>query len=808
MPNCIVLVGVRGCGKSSLGLMASSMLEYVYVDAERCVSECLHMTDSEYLQSHTTEEYQELEYRLIVSAVEEQIAKKQNMVVVLPAIAIENQPLLDYFVWQIATPYLIHIVREEAKVLEYLEYSEPFEKGKELLRKMLPRYSAVANYVYFNMHSDPSFIENKYIIIRDRQTKFPTLALKAAELDFVSYLEFLTGIERRVHTNLSFRNKYTTAIQVNFPNLHIQDILYNASDVVAGCDAVDLQIDAIALMESGSLNDIEDQISRLVANIRRGAELPIIFNLQNSLTDIYQFMQTRHQAKSDEKFDIMDFHVFYLNFLGIATRLGLAYVALDLSLCCNGVKYSSEGTRDDIMVTNDTTNEMVTLVKDFLRKCGKTIVMGIYHSLDPKIWDSNYGGVKIMEFAHELGITMMRITSKALDLTDNLKCWNFIKYMMTEYPDILLTAFNTGELGKLSKILNRVLTPVHIDLNKDLNIPIESNDWIVNSDVQRSLFRAFIVPGSSFHVTGANSSNNLMPAVHQQTYSELGLPHSFSSYESTSISGLAALIKSPNFGGASILPPFTREALHFADSTSTHARAIGFVNTLVTERHWTNPTKLVRIKGYNTDWIVVSQILRSSLSPVNTAIREKTALIIGSCGVSRASIYALIRLNYKNVLVYDTKYTTAKTIADEFNNLQETTNGNSFKTTNVIALTKKSFNQVELAEGCAYPVVIIEGKCTADPKTGKPPLAIEIPSGWFKNETGGVAMQTSIDLLISPMLDTAFELQDKGWIGACGLNYLYCQSCAQFELFVNKPAPRHLMKKFLLDVYQKSTRSL
>ncbi|CAH2352339.1 hypothetical protein CLIB1423_06S04148 [[Candida] railenensis] len=878
MSNCIFLIGVRGCGKSTLGLMASVLLDYTYIDLEQCVLSETGMPDNIYLQSHTIDEYQKLQFELIYKSIAEirqrsaepEPGKKTHFnVFVLPAVFIENPALVEYFLEE-DYPYVIHIEREEIKILEYLEYNDSFEAGTKIIRQKYSKYRTFSKYAFFNLHSDSADAEYGSITPKRYRMALKTISLKATERDFIHFLFNILGIKATGHvtssshlTNLT--NKYSTAIQMDYPNVHLQDILYNLNDAIAGADTIEIKVDLVALIKLG-LDDMETYLNRFVETLRRYSfGRHTILSMKNSLSELNEFL-IEYSSTIGMSYESQDLSIFYLSFLNIAKRLGIKFVVLDLELVFpsllndNDTAFSTpvnssdhnrndknvassvtnnnhndslknvdiDNKRDnsriapyrsssirttnninDIIITNDNTNENRVLVKEFLDNMGGcTIVIGKYHSENnSSFWDSHLGGLQIMEYANEVGIPMARLTTNATSIPDNLKCWNFTQYMNTEYPSILLTAFNTGELGKLSKILNRVLTPVHTDLSGASGSGSENAENLRNYDVQRSLHRAFFVPSYNFYVVGSNVSHIMLPAIHNGVYNRLGLPHKCSTFECTNILSLKNLIESPNFGGATIHDPFTEDVFNYVDEVSEHARKIGSVNLVLAERLFLNPAKVVKTVGYNTDWLTITVIAKGALSPVNCAAKTRTALIFGAGGVSRASIYAMILFGYEKIMIFHKDYSLAAHVAEHFNKQSPFNIGNhaEYRHFEIVPITENDLFLGTLPNGYQYPNMIINGDPMIDPKSGEL-FSIDLPIVWFSSETGGVVLETTYDPIETPLIYTSGVLFDRGWLPANGLNYVLSESCLEFEFFVNKPAPRSYFKSMTLGVYN-STRS-
>ncbi|KAL7666708.1 hypothetical protein ABC855_g368 [[Candida] zeylanoides] len=877
----IFMIGVRGCGKSTLGLMASFLFKCRYVDAEQCVANYTGVSDSIYLQNHTIEEYQQLELALVKGLIAQARQQQQQQraagevspdprqrftIFVLPAVMIENAQLVAYFERE-SFPYVITIEREEAKILDYLDYNDSYDTGAKILRRKFAKYRRLSTFSYFNMFTTSSFVEYCSITSRLEQLSFGPIVLKATEKDFNVFISSILGpsvtppVVRTAHL-LDLRNKWSTALQFDYPSVHLQDTLYNLSDVIAGCDVLEICIDLIGLVELGH-QDIETYLSRFVATLRRFSfGERAVLSIKNSLEELDAFLASYYPTIGIPYVSPVDLAMFYLDFLSTARRLGLSFVVLDLELCfphthkayppsetslkrahvsssssssssdstagstghdnspisratsagrdslVPRAKATMTDTKHNIILTDDHASDVLALVRDFLDKTGHTTVIGKYHCTDdPHFWDSPHGGLRIMKFADKHGITMVRLTSRAVSVVDNLSCTNFCRSARKEYPDILVTAFNVGELGKLSKLLNRVLTPVHFDLNQfdaasKSPHAMSPADRLQFRDLQKSLYRAFLVPSFQFLVVGNSGERHIEPAVHNRVFWKLGLPHKCLRVQPESTQQLVELVRAANFGGCTFTPPLATTTFGFADVVSPAARSIGAVDTLTTERSWKDPTHTLSVGAHNIDWVVFSLLARSTESPVNYSNRYRTALVLGAGGRSRSAIYALITLGYDKIMVHHPDFALAMACADHFNHQSPLTCASGeLKHFVVYAVADHHVASATLPQGFPYPtaivnadIILVEGK----------PILVELPPMWFSSTSGGSYIDTCIDPLTTPGLSLATRMIPHGWVVANGLNYAVTALAVQFEFFVRKPAPRPFIKKMFLESYLSS----
>ena len=107
--------------------------------------------------------------------------------------------------------------------------------------------------------------------------------------------------------------------------------------------------------------------------------------------------------------------------------------------------------------------------------------------------------------------------------------------------------------------------------------------------------------------------------MHNAAYRALGMGHSYGTHSSDTLDEFRRLSQEPEFGGAAVVQPFKIRILPLLARMSSHARAIGSVNTIAPVRELLSDgsipheeTLLTRLNrsgpvkalyGDNTDWI-------------------------------------------------------------------------------------------------------------------------------------------------------------------------------------------------------------
>jgi shikimate dehydrogenase len=160
---------------------------------------------------------------------------------------------------------------------------------------------------------------------------------------------------------------------------------------------------------------------------------------------------------------------------------------------------------------------------------------------------------------------------------------------------------------------------------------------------------------------GEGIGESLTPAMHMTEGEHLGLEYLYELFDISSETfdqaGLAAFIRglqAAGFDGLNVTHPYKQRVIDLVDALSDEARAIGAVNLIVF-----GPDGAV---GHNTDWtgFAASLIGQLDLDP------EERVLQLGAGGAGAATVYALLRLGVRQVMVYDLDVARAQDLAARY----------------------------------------------------------------------------------------------------------------------------------------------
>ena len=675
---------------------------------------------------------------------------------------------------------IVHVIRDAQSIQNYLNID--LATVKDMVHSAESLYRTCSNLEFYNASNDTSSqdAERENSSSGTSRHMAPRLILKKTERCFLNFLSYGTNIQDSPALDRVFplsqvqphSRPHTCAMSLPANDLAHSDVDVEKFD--EGVDAFELRV------QSGgtSLNDI----SKAVAKLRRCTIVPMIYHVCRIDTG------SEHSS-----------HSRYLHRVNHGIRLASAYATLDLEL-------------------PDT--ELSTI----LHGKGKTKLIADLHVPDTvlKNWLDDFW-IDQYQRAQRLGFDLVRFSRAANSMEDNFQI-QVLRSRISELPGphLPLIAHNTGLLGRTSACLNPVLQPVtHADWPGSGN---GNSPYTTAIDTTKALFSSFVFEPLNFYILGASSAYSLSPVMHNAAYRACGMSHHYSTFQTSHLNELRTLINDPRFGGCSISLPFKLEVINLMHSISSHAKAIGAINTVIALRevdgristpddlaYWKARNRAGPVKalyGENTDWIGIRACVRRGLSPANAVSPRTTVLIVGAGGMARAAVYGMLQLGVRNVVIFNrTKSNAEKLMVHYQRLLEDKAKGRpSPLTMSVSNDLPVRFSIIDTAdqawpEGYQQPTIIVS--CIPTHRIGdNPSPEFTLPESWLQSPTGGVVMEVAYRNIRTPLLQQIRGKAAQGWITMDGLDLLPDQAFAQFELFTGKRAPRRLMRGEVLKGYR------
>lgn len=724
----IIVIGVRGVGKSSLGFLAASAYSRRLIESERAFADATGSSSTAFRKLQGTVEYHKKHSEVLRDLL---AANDKNAVIVCTFSDLENDgaKLIQSFA---KTHPVIYVMRDPRSIQSYLRVWST-ERIEDLIRASEPLLRSCSNYEFFNLSET---IEQQARethlgdVVQARASQGPTLTLKKTEHDFLKLLRNVIGDLARSRSHQSAyplsqtsveKLEYTSAVVLKAEDIIDQDIDLDGAQI--GADAVELCLTTTPTGTGRRKSDRQSCVnlaSEAFAILKRSTILPIIVSVSKGPP-----MERQQQISKDELLD----HCF---------RLGPDYCTLDLT---------GDGAH----------------IRRLMLNKGRTKIIGHYAiNSGPAIESRGADLLEIYERARRLGCDLVKITAPAQSFADNFTMIAFQQKISASHGENQpgLIAYCTGSAGRTSMCFNSILTSVSPLHNPNLMSRQARNDPAVQISAKErnfALFSSFIHEPLRFLIYGANVSFSLSPAMHNAAYEACGMPHSYRTHSASDLDDFLTLVREPDFGGAAIVQPFKTTALPLIDVLSPHAKAIGALNTvipirdpaviktasddhsIVRNRNKTGP--VIALYGDNTDWIGIRACIRRGLSPANTVRPQSTGLVCGAGGMARAAIYAMISLGVQTIFVCNRTRERTEFLAEHYNRLikanaiVELSPANA-ATTSVVALS--SF-ETEWPKNARHPTMIVS--CIPTQTANDQPTDFTLPKDWLNSRTGGVVVE-------------------------------------------------------------------
>lgn len=797
-----VLISVRGTGRTTLGLLAASSLGFRLIDTDTIFQQTVGLSRRAYASKHGYSDCRAQELKLLEDVL---VQSPTRSVIVCGPICVDGsgQALLRTFA---KDHPVIYILRDSEGISQHLKCPATTVSG--IVEAGTPTFRSLSNFEFFNL-ADSRANQRYNGCEPSLPSQIPTLALKEVQKDFLHLVYSIQGhaaawtAQARTPTALAAleRKLYTYALQLPLQQAPQMASILRQRDCLI--DAIEFRVD-ISTVSGTSLSfdhSAASHITKCFWLIRNTSRLPLIFHILPPSGSPRASYDTSDPANAVD---------LYCQVAHFALRLVPEYLTVDLGF----------GN---------------ALVESIIVAKGHTKIIGNYHDSNANTigWRDEHR-ISLVIQAQDLGCDLVRISQPALSEADNLEAQRFLRTVRESIGSRTpVIAYNTGHLGRKSRVLNPILSPVVSTLCTASTFSRHQDEegLFTVQEAQNALYSSFTLEPMRFGIFGRGIFFSLSPAMQGAAFRYSAMPHTYQAFDSSSLQNLALFVKSTNFGGASITSPFKQEIIPLIDFLSPDAQAIGAVNTVIPLRSVgdnalldrTSRGPVLALYGENTDWIGVHTMVRRNLSPVNAVKPWTSSLVLGAGGMAHATVYSLIRLGVQNIWIWNRTLAHAKTLAARYNGKrysvprpdmvflhesQERQEDKYFGPANVRVV--ETLNE-DWEASFRLPTIIVS--CIPSPD-------IDIPLSWLSSKTGGVVVEVSpgyfyvyayrsrapvltglqlaYDRLETPLLKQVRELGRHEWIRVHGLHVLPEQGIAQFELFTGRKAPEKLMRTDML----------
>ncbi|RDW64296.1 repressor protein [Aspergillus mulundensis] len=757
----LVLIGIRGCGKRSLGFIAATALKRRFITEDHYFKEVTGLSRHEYLKQYGSQEFQQRDIEVLKLMLD----NHRSRCVIECGLGSLTRPVQEYLRQYSLTNPVVYIARDMGPIQKLLGLDD---QAAKLLGEGDPLHRNCSNFEYYNTEDRSSFAAQPDEEAQDRRSVGYSFKLKEAKEDFTRFVRFVTGTDVGhssydspfvlLETPPELRS-YTYAIFVRSSDLI--DNRVKLLELESGGDAIELCVDCWS-------PEMAMTVSNQVSVLRRNTHAPIILSV-----DSHALRVTGNQCSEQRR-------NLYSQIVEHCLRLAVEYLVVDL-------------------------DQDHAFIDEVIRNRGMTKIIGqrIFEPSSGVAWD-NEECLSAYLNAAGLGCQLVRILRVATEREDNTaiaKFTNKIEMLPGDHPPII--AFNIGSLGRTSQVFNSILTSVsHSAI--DRRSRNERDPQILARDAVQALFQSYVLDPLQFYILGGSVAYSLSPAMYNAAFNHCGMDHTYSIPEKPTLAALDQLGRDPNFGGASIVQPWRVQVFQKLAAKSRHAEAIGAINTIMplrgqsdgimfplqeqaSRRHLAGP--VLGWYGENTDWVGIMTCINRNLSPRNAISPSRTTgLVIGAGGMGRAAIYAMLRLGCRKIFIYNRTLSRAERVARHFNSWAASQVGS----TEVVYVLQSLHD--DWPDAC--PPCIIASCVPADPDGDEPPANFEMPMQWLGSPTGGVVLEFAYKPLETPLLRQMRLFRSemgRPWVLVDGLDNVAEQAIAQFEILTGRKAPRRLM---------------
>jgi pentafunctional AROM polypeptide len=392
----VILIGMRGSGKTHIGMLASAALSRPFIDADDFFESKHNIGVREFVRTNGWPAFRAAETENMKEIIQE---AGSGHVISMGGGIVETPEAREILKKYGKTGPVVHIARDIDDIISYLgeetarpAYGEPVI---DVYRRREPWFAGCANYDFIN---DPDLAGGE-----------------ATNAEIARFFKHVTGQPNLAESVALGKRSYFVAL--TYPDL--TPALRYIPDLTTGVDAVELRVDLLRAPDAlGAILSLA-YVTAQVAALRRATSLPIIFTVRT----VAQGGAFPDNAETDA-----------FELLGLALRLGVEYV--DVEIC------ASE-----------------KLITDLASRKGFSQIVASWHDWSGKMkWNEDVVRSKYA-LASRLG-DIVKIVGKANTLQDNFALYDFVAKANAQPGAKPIIAINMGVEGQMSRILNATLSPV------------------------------------------------------------------------------------------------------------------------------------------------------------------------------------------------------------------------------------------------------------------------------------------------------------------------------------------------------------
>ncbi|KAJ3416680.1 3-dehydroquinate dehydratase (3-dehydroquinase) [Chytridiales sp. JEL 0842] len=754
----VVLIGMRGAGKTHMGQALARSLSRTFVDMDAYFEQSVGKTIPEFLAVSTWEEFRRLEAEQLQNVL---LEHPTGFVVSCGGGIVETEAGRAVLQEWGKSGHVVHIRRDIKDIAVYLS-----------LDKTRPAYSEDTHGVWVRRQPWYELCSTAdFNIIHNSREPWIT-----AERDLIKLVRFLLSATPQKPlagaTVVNPTNDSSFFLSLTFPNVNQAASVIAAAS--AGVDALELRVD---LLEDTN----PEFVGRQIALLRRYSTLPIIFTVRS---------KGQGGKFPDDDVDRM-FHLLHWG----------------LKWCCEFI---------DVEVLDVSDEKKKNLLNKLIAAKGNSHIIASYHSVNgAALWEEEgYGSSmagqtsatftppirmreKYMEL-YQYGDSI-KLIGRAHKLEDNFALVNFVKNTvprLTTSPKPLI-ALNMGPIGQVSRALNFYMTPV---THPSLPVAAAPGQLSVKEILTTRAMLGLIRP-RHFYLFGTPISQSMSPTLHNTGFQAFGLPFQYHLKETgnwqTVRDFIAEGIRTETFGGASVTIPLKEDIVRFGLATelTEAAQRIKAVNTLTVTPSVSDGAP--HIIGDNTDWLgIKASILKKVSMEELLSYPTSIGVVIGAGGTARAACYALNNLGVSELHIWNRTEEKAAELAAEFGGYAIGQFENATLPVN------------DSAKQNAAPRLILVVSTIPGPTQELLPIDAFFTNTIKGSPAGsrGVVVDMAYKPLETVMLEMTKAMSREGgsvnWSGVPGIEVLVEQGLEQFVRWTGRSAQRQVMEETVFKKYE------
>ncbi|KAI6044557.1 EPSP synthase-domain-containing protein [Pisolithus marmoratus] len=394
----ILLIGMRGSGKTYIGELAAQALSLPLLDFDVEFSRVCQQPLRNFVLERGWAEFRKAEIALLLELMK---THARGWMVSLGGGIVETPEAREALKkYAKAGGCVVWVQRESEEIERYLESETERpaygESVRAVLERRAPWFEECANYIFGNHTALSGGVS--------------ALGLGALEAEVTRFFGHISGLRPNLVSSNANRSYF---LSLTYPD--VTPALPKVSELTTGIDAVELRVDL--LRESGSQIPSSSYVSSQLFALRRVTTLPIVFTVRT----VSQGGAFPDDAPAEAG-----------KLLKLALRLGVEYIDVETAL-------------------------PPPLIQEVASSKGPSHIIASYHDWTGSVrWDSVTMKAQY-ETAAQIG-DVVKLIGKANSVSDNFKLQDFVAKVAN--PSKPLIAINMGTAGQLSRVLNTTLTPV------------------------------------------------------------------------------------------------------------------------------------------------------------------------------------------------------------------------------------------------------------------------------------------------------------------------------------------------------------